>query len=210
MIAMLTGRDRLVEAKTFEQLHRFRHEIFVGQRRWTVPSRNGLDIDQYDAAEALYFFDRSVAGRIVSHLRLTPTNKLSLLADYFPHLVAPNYELRGDSIFEATRFIALPRDGGMRNKRRLEAELFAAMVNWCMSNRITHVQAILEDTLLPTFLEMAPQTYPLGLPGPYAGGPETIGGGVCIAVRCPMNKQTLADILLYGDADREKSAFIAA
>ena len=102
---------------------------------------------------------------------------------------------------EVMRYLAIPQDRTPKEKRRLEAELFAAMMVWCKATGITHLQAVLELPRYPTFMEMAPQTFPLGLPQPYGGGVDVMGGGNVIAVRCPVNDQAIDDLQRYGDLD---------
>ena len=50
----------------------------------------------------------------------------------------------------------------------------------------------------PTFVEMAPQTIPLGLPHPYGGGRNAPGGGDCIAFRWPATREVVASIRAHG------------
>ena len=99
---------------------------------------------------------------------------------------------------ECTRFIVRPPDRRRTTKRRLEAQLFSAVVSFCMRNGCAYLQAALDTALFPTFLEMAPQSFPLGLSAPYGGGPDAPGGGNVIAVRCPVNERTLQEVTDYG------------
>lgn len=201
MIVTVSGRSRPHQSELFERLFKLRYEVFVGHRRWSIPTRKSLDIDQYDCPSATYFFELDDAGEIHSHVRLTPTAHHSLLADYFPHLVNAQYSARGETIMEATRFIIVPRDRSPKSKRSKEAELFAAVLQWCKAKGVTDLQAVLDTTLYPTFMEMAPQTFPLGLPQPYGGGNGTIGGGEALAVRCPVNSRGIEDVRAYGGLD---------
>ncbi len=91
-----------------------------------------------------------------------------------------------------------PHDGRRTTKRKLESELFAAVVDFCMQRGFTFLQAVLDTSLLSTFLEMAPQSFALGLSAPCGGGPDAPGGGNVMAVRCPVNERTLRHVKDYG------------
>ncbi|ODR97523.1 hypothetical protein AUC70_00430 [Methyloceanibacter stevinii] len=55
MVQVIEGKDRARHAGLFETLFRARYETFVVNRRWSLPARNGLEIDQYDTDQAVYF-----------------------------------------------------------------------------------------------------------------------------------------------------------
>lgn len=202
MIFTLTGKDRRAATALFEKLFRLRCQVFRDERGWSIPTHNGLEFDQYDDLEAKYFFELDDNGSVRSHVRLNPTNQGSLLADYFPHLVDDKYEPRGPNIWEATRFLVLPQPRGREEKRRTEARLFSAMLEWAEVSGVGHIQAVLEKTLYPTFLQIAPQTFPMGLTQPYGGGQDVVGGGEVLAVRCPVNRLAIEEVRIYGGLEQ--------
>ena len=201
MTVHLHGADQLTNKEVFNQLFRLRHHIFVEKRQWSLPSTDDMEIDQYDCPEAVYFFDQEDDGTISAHVRLTPTNKCSLLADYYPHLVENGADPRGDTIWECTRYIVRPSKRSAEKNRRTKSQLIAYMLEWCKSNRITHIQAVTDTLTFPTFVEMTSQTQPLGLSHPFGGGPGVPGGGECMAWRWPVTDEVIADIQRYGECD---------
>lgn len=201
MIVSLSGADRTSATELFARLFRTRREFFIEVRGWSMPTRSGLDIDRYDTPNAKYFFELDEkTNEVLSHVRLNPADTESLLNDSFPHLVATTLPDSG-RVMEATRFLVSPKMRGAERRRRAQAELAFAMFNWALMNNVTHIQGVLETALLPDFLEMAPQTVPLGLSTPYGGGPGVRGGGEAIAMLSPVNRKTLREVSEFGGFD---------
>lgn len=198
MIITLTGQQRSGCRDIFDLLFRLRYETFVSGRNWTLPSRQGLEVDQYDRDDSVYFYGLDEEGFLRSHVRLTPSMTASLLADYFPHLVEINEPIRSPSVYEGTRLIVLPRKGSKTSNRAAKAELMVAMFEWCRAASATDIQVVIESRMLSSYVEMTSCLRPLGLAHPYSGGSTTPGGGEAIAIRCPVNEQVLRDLRLYG------------
>lgn len=199
MVIALSGRTGHLHSDHIEQMFRLRHEVFVKNRGWSLPSCNGREIDQYDNEKAIYFLDIGDDDRIYGAVRMTPTETSSLLADYFPHLVENGQSPRGPDIYECTRYIVLPPRKSRADNRRAKARLLGAMVEWSLEHGLSYVQTVIDTAALPTFLEMTPRTIPLGLSHPYGGGRATPGGGECMAIRWPITIDVLNDIRAYGD-----------
>lgn len=198
MIIILTGRDRKTHKELFDQHFRLRYEVFVKGRGWSLPAANGLEIDQYDDNDAVYFLDLNEENRIQASIRITPTHKSSLIADYFPHLVEAGEPTRSPSVYECTRYIVLPPRKNRSDNRIAKSRIIGAMLEWCFENRLTYLQTVIDSVALPTYLDLTPLTVPLGLPHPYGGGRKTPGGGECMAIRWPICEQVLHDIHSYG------------
>lgn len=201
MIQTFSGRQRGDNQELFRQLFKLRHKLFVSARKWTLPTQNGMDIDQYDVADAQYFVRQDSNGNVECHVRLTPTRTHSLLADYFPHLVEGNNAARGDTIYEATRYIVMPTSKSRESNRAAKAELLLAMLRWVEAKGGTHVQTVIDTATFASFCEMTLHTQALGLSFPFGGGPSVSGGGECMAIRWPVNQQVMHDLIAYGDLD---------
>ena len=167
-------------------------------RGWSLPTINGLEIDQYDDDDAVYFLDLNEEDRIQGSMRITPTIKSSLIADYFPHLVENGQSPRSPTIYECTRYIMLPPRKSRHDCRLAKARLISAMLEWCLDHDLTFIQAVIDSAALPSYLELSPLVTPLGLSHPYGGGRKTPGGGDCIAIRWPICEQVLQDVRDYG------------
>jgi acyl-homoserine lactone synthase len=198
MILTLTLRDRSAHAALFAEYFRLRHDVFVKGRGWSLPTTNGMEIDQYDDNDAVYFIDLGEQERIQAAIRITPTIKSSLIADYFPHLVENGQSPRSPSIYECTRYIVLPPRKSRDDNRLAKGRIIAAMLEWSIDHGLTYLQTVIDSVALPTYLELTPRTIPLGLPHPYGGGRKTPGGGECMAIRWPICMQVLDDVRQYG------------
>lgn len=199
MITSLSGRDLQEHSALRDAMFHLRHRVFVQQRRWTLPSRPGnFDIDQYDGPDAVYFTDVNEDGKIEAHVRLTPTLTHSLMADYFPHLMERDAPIRGERIYEATRYIVLPARKSRTSNRAAKARLLGAMLEWALKNELQFIQTVIDTATFASFVEMTAETIPLGLSHEYGGGPSVVGGGQCMGIRWPVTNKVLQDVLAYG------------
>lgn len=198
MVFVFYGHERHQAKGVFDRLFKLRYTTFVVGRGWSLPSRNGREIDQYDTDEAVYFVDFDENGNIVAHVRLTPTTKSSLTADYFPHLVENGTDPRGDDVYEATRFIVLPSQTDKSRYRSIKAQLIAATVEWSMSKGVKHLQTVIDAGTLNAYVEMSTSVRPLGLAHPFGGGKGCPGGGNCLVFRLPVTPRLLEELRTYG------------
>jgi acyl-homoserine lactone synthase len=197
MIKVLTGKQRDDNVDLFQQVFRLRHDIFIKQRNWSIPACLGdQEIDEYDVEKAVYLFDCDSLGRILASVRLTPTDRHSLIADCFPHLIENGQPPRSANIYEGMRFLTasvLSRQEAAQARLRI----LYAMVEWGVAHRIAWIQAVTDVEFFPTFVDMTIRTTPLGLAHPYAGGRAAPGGGECIAFRWPAQPAVLEDLRDY-------------
>jgi acyl-homoserine lactone synthase len=207
MVYVLYGHDRSSHRTLFDQLFKLRHDIFIKRRGWSLPSRDDREIDQYDTDEAVYFVDLDNNGRIQAHVRMTPTMRSSLTADYFPHLFENCANPRSPDIYEATRYMVLPADRDRTNYRLMKARLLAALVQWCLDQNHTHLQTVIDAGTLSAFVEVTMMTTPMGLAHPFGGGKGALGGGECLAFRWPIEDRVLNDIKRYGGLPDQATRF---
>jgi acyl-homoserine lactone synthase len=201
MIITLRGSDRREHSHYFNQLFRLRHEIFIKRRGWSLPSVNGHEIDQYDNDDAVYFLEVDEHDLIRGTIRVTPSVKSSLLADYFPHLVETGGPLRSPDIHECTRYIAMSSLKTRHENRAAKSRIIGAMLEWSLERKLTFLQTVIETSTLTSYLELTSQTIPLGLSHPYGGGRKAPGGGECMAIRWPVSLQVLEEVRAYGRLD---------
>jgi len=206
MIRIVRGSDRDKSADLFDDLFRLRYQVFVKGRGWSLPTNRGCETDQYDTDDTVYFIDLDQEGAIVGSVRITPTDRYSLLADYFPHLVSGGNAPRSAQVYEATRYIVRPTTKSPEENRRAKARLIAASLDWSMHNGITTLQTVIDVETLATFIELSPQVTPMGLSHPYGGGRGVLGGGECVAITVPVTEQVLSDVLAYGRITAEDLA----
>jgi len=198
---VLKGNEYSSNSGIFDQIYRLRYEMFIKRRQWSLPSRNGFEIDQYDTDDAYYLMAVLEDGTIEATLRMTPTVHSSLMADYFPHLNEAGVELRSPTVFEATRYILQPASKDPNYNRKLKSFFFANLIEWCLEHQLTFMQSVIDATALKTFVEMSLRTMPLGLPHAFGGGPDVKGGGECLGFRWPICRELVDDFVIYGDRE---------
>lgn len=198
MVQVFEGKDRGRHPELFEKIFRARYETFVVTRRWSLPANNGLEIDQYDTDQAVYFVDFDDHNHLQGAVRLTPTLSASLTADYYPHLSDGDTALRDPFIYEGTRYIASPREKTPENNRLVKARILGAMTEWAWCFGVRFVQTVIDAPLLKSFQRVNSGTFALGSVHPYGGGKNVPGGGTCLAIRLPVTEQAINEIRTFG------------
>jgi len=198
---IIYGYERDKFRKYFNQIFQLRYKVFIQQRGWSLPSKNGLEIDQYDTEDAVYFITLDDNGVIEGSVRATPTVHSSLLADYFPHLVEYGDAPRGSDIYETTRFIVQPAKRTRASIRQAKSRLLAPVLEWCLEKRLSYFQTVIDAGSLSSYVEITPHTRILGLAHPFGGGRGAPGGGECMALRWPVSTDVLDDVVAYGSID---------
>ncbi len=199
MIFMLEGSQRRQLRYYFDRMFKLRHQIFIEELGWNLPKACGdQEIDEYDVDEAVYLLDITDTDVLQGTVRLTPSMSCSLVADYFPHLIECGLSARSPLVYEATRYIFLPLSRNAAQNRMAKARLLAGMVEWCLTKKLSHIQCVVDMKAFPSWVELVPQTMPLGLPHPYGGGRDAPGGGNCIAFRWPATWEVIDGIRSYG------------
>jgi acyl-homoserine lactone synthase len=211
MIVVFKGSQRRRFAGYFELMFSLRYTVFIKEMGWNLPaSQTKREIDEYDVDQAIYLLDVTGDGSVQGTVRLTPTVSYSVVADRFSHLVKIGEPARSPLVYEATRYIFRPLSRTARENRAAKARLLAAMVEWCLAHKLSHVQGVVDMTAFPHWIELVPQTIPLGLPHPYGGGRGAPGGGECIAFRWPATWEVIEGLRAYGGLSANKENFIAA
>lgn len=199
MIFVLEGTQRAQLSYYFDMMFSLRHQIFIKDMGWSLPTSKGTyEIDDYDVDQATYILDIVDDDVIQGGVRLTPSESCSLVADYFPHLIECAVNPRSPAVYEATRYMFLPLAKRSEENRAAKARLLSAMVEWCHAKDVSFIQCVVDMKAFPSWIELVPQTIPLGLPHPYAGGPDAPGGGNCIAFRWPATEDVIRGIRKYG------------
>jgi acyl-homoserine lactone synthase len=199
MIFILEGSQRRKLGYYFDRMFKLRHQVFIKELGWNLPkSQVDCEIDEYDVDEAIYLLDITDDDTLQGTVRLTPSLSCSLVADYFPHLIECGLPARSPLVYEATRYIFIPLSKSAQENRIAKARLLAGMVEWCFQNALSHVQCVVDMMAFPSWVDLVPQTMPLGLPHPYGGGRGAPGGGDCIAFRWPATPEVIDGIRSYG------------
>lgn len=176
MIYIVDNDNRNAFAAQLEEMHRIRHNIYVGRRGWKALARpDGREIDQFDTPETVYLLGLDDAGRVQSGLRLNPTTGPHLIRDVFPHAVTFSEIPVSETIYEFTRYFVVPDRVPRLKRRQAAGELLVAMFEYGLLKGLSQISLLCDCFFISTALEMRWKLKPLGLPTPY-------DEGTCIAV----------------------------
>jgi acyl-homoserine lactone synthase len=171
MIYLVDKSNRHNFSTQLKEMHRIRHDIYVGRRGWKALERDdGLDIDQFDTEAATYLMGVDSMGRVTAALRLMPTTGPHLLRDVFSHTVTWGRVPCSDKIYEFTRYFIVSEREHAAGRRHAAGQLLCAMFEFGLSMGLTHISLLCDTFFLPTILELGWKTRPLGLPTPYDEG----------------------------------------
>ena len=194
MIIVLTGRAHGENRRILKQLFGLRYEVFIRGGGWVAPARAGTD--RYDDRDAVYFVDLDAENQIQAGVRITPTDKSSLISDYFPQLMEMEETKRHSKIYELNRHVLAPSVDYFQGRVSV-ARLLVAIVEWSLQQQITHLQAMIDDAAAEDYLTISPLLRQLGAPVGYGGGRGTPGGGELIGIRWPVNPSLLEEVRKY-------------
>lgn len=128
-------------ADLWQAYHRLRHDIFVGRRRWYVPSYQEWEFDQYDNARAIYVIVER-AKECIACVRFIPTIYPYMLENHFSDLMGCALP-KSSSVWELTR-LGVKRELAPRVRRLVLLYLLRGSVQTAL------------DAGVRTFLAVAP------------------------------------------------------
>ena len=185
-IHVIDHRNKIFYTKVLEQYHRIRHDIFVGERRWTALSRpDGLDIDSYDNQHAVYLIALD-GERVVGGQRLYPTLRPHMLSEVFKNLLDRELPVSKTTL-EWTRYFVIKE----HRRTATDCKLLAAVQRYCLEEGITDLTAVGEMWWLPRWHQYGFIVHPLGLP-------RLIDDQPALAVRIEISEESYSNILQVG------------
>lgn len=162
-VHVVRRENRQLYAALLDDYFRIRHDIYVGERKWTELARpDGREIDQFDTDETVYLLALD-HGAIVAGMRMVPTQSPTLLSELFPQL-ALNGPVHRSDIYELSRIFVVPYKRGEHAGPRYEAVIQAAAMEYGLSIGLAAFTIVLETWWLPRLLDQGWQARPLGLP----------------------------------------------
>jgi N-acyl-L-homoserine lactone synthetase len=105
------GRNDLA-LDVVNSMHEFRHEIFVRRLGWSLPLIDGVERDEFDNEDAVYFIVRDLSECITGCARLLPTTGPYLLSELFGDLLGDQPAPCDPQVWELSRFAASVRKTG--------------------------------------------------------------------------------------------------
>jgi acyl-homoserine lactone synthase len=161
-VHVVTCSNRALYADELDSFFRWRHRIYVDERRWREPSPDGRERDQFDTAAATYLLGLD-EGELVAGSRLIPTSRPHLLSEVFPHLCAVRGVLRAPDVAEWTRMFVVP---GRRERagHEVAGEMCCALMEYALAEGIRQFGGIQETYFLTRWQHYGWHVTPLGLP----------------------------------------------
>lgn len=109
-LQILRGTAKSLPLDLFEGIARYRHKVFIETLGWDLPTRENLELDQFDRPDTIYLAAREEDGRLVGTARLLPTDKPYLLGEVFPQLMGDSLPPSSSDVWELSRFAAMDFD----------------------------------------------------------------------------------------------------
>ena len=174
MIHVITSENRHLYGPQLWAMHEQRRLQCVEKNGWVdLVVLDGGEIDDYDDARAIYLLGFNDAMELEVGLRLRPTDDRCMLADKFPHLIAPDETpKKGRDVWEASRLFTTEayrkRKGPGRGERVFEA--WAAAIELALAHGVTRFVGMIDMQLYPGIMNSPIDTRLVGLPRPYEYG----------------------------------------
>jgi N-acyl-L-homoserine lactone synthetase len=115
--------------------YRLRHRIFIERQKYDVPSRRGMEWDQFDTPLAVYLLWRDERARVRAIARLIPTSLPYMIQQLWPELVREGDMPSRDDVWEVTRF-GIDRNLDRQQRARIFGEMFCALTEYALKNGI--------------------------------------------------------------------------
>jgi N-acyl-L-homoserine lactone synthetase len=115
--------------------HRLRYRMFVERQKWTVPSYNQIEYDEFDTPAATYILTVDEHYRTLGTMRLIPTTRPYMVESLWPALVDTELP-HCDSVWEASRFCC-DRDLDAASRRQVVAQSILGCLEFGIANGIS-------------------------------------------------------------------------
>jgi acyl-homoserine lactone synthase len=174
MIHIVTSENRHLYGPQLWAMHEQRREQCVEKNGWVdLVVLDGGEIDDFDDSQAIYLLGFDDHMRLEVGLRLHPTDERCMLADKFPHLIAPGEApKKGSDVWEATRLFTTEvyraKKGPARGARVFE--VWAAAMELALANQVERFVGMIDMSLYPGIMNSPIDTRLVGLPRPYEYG----------------------------------------
>ena len=101
-----TGTRQQLPPQLFEQMGHYRREVFINQLGWELNTINGMELDEFDAPDAVYVCLHDEDAQVSGVARLLPTTAPYLMEKVFPQLWGGKQLPSDPKIWELSRFAA--------------------------------------------------------------------------------------------------------
>jgi N-acyl-L-homoserine lactone synthetase len=167
------GARNELALQVVRSMHEFRHAIFVRRLRWSLPMLGGLECDQYDNEQAVYFIVRDDEGRTTACARLLPTTAGYMLPEVFPELLGGQPAPRDRAIWELSRFATSVRqthEGRVLSLSQPTLDLLQAVTEFARQNAVKRLLLVTSVAIERLLLRAALDVHRLGAPVRMSSG----------------------------------------
>lgn len=183
-VHVITAANRSLYLNEIEAMHRHRHEIFARYYGWSaLESADGLDIDEFDNANTVYFVILDEGGVLRGCDRVIPSWRPHMLSHLFADYAQEGVPT-GPTIWEWSRHAPGHPDWSDAINRQARLLSSIALLEFAASRGIDGYTGILESRALPMAARVGWRPQPLGAPVRY-------GEGESVACLCPADLSLL-------------------
>ncbi len=103
---VLYGNAASLTEPVFQELGKYRRDIFIEKLGWELALTNDLELDQFDRQDTIYVLARDEHRQVIGCARLLPTTSPYLLGEIFPNLLNGLLPPSSTDVWELSRFAA--------------------------------------------------------------------------------------------------------
>lgn len=104
---VIAGNPLVLSHDIYNKVGQYRRKVFVETLGWSLQTRDGMELDQFDRPDTLYLASQDEDGVINGCARLLPTDRPYLLGEIFPELMHGQPIPCSPTIWELSRFAAV-------------------------------------------------------------------------------------------------------
>lgn len=167
------GGRRELAADMVRSMHRFRHETFVGRLRWPLPLLDGIEQDQYDNENAIYFIVHDIHDDVTACARLLPTTSSYMLPELFAELLCGCAPPSDPGTWELSRFatsVRKSREGRVLSLSPPTLNLLSAIFQFARDNAVKRLVLVTSIAIERLLLRESLEVHRLGPPAHMPDG----------------------------------------
>ncbi|WP_286830688.1 MULTISPECIES: acyl-homoserine-lactone synthase [Kordiimonas] len=184
MIHIINKYNRQYYSDVLRNMFQLRHKIFVEQKGWNqLAQEDGLEIDQFDTDETIYFLKLDENSNILGGMRLVPTVVDTQLGTIFKDWCDFKPAPVGKNTYEWSRYFIADKKYRSPAGYPVHYELFFSILEFAVYRGIRNLTGFLEAVTLPRLNALPWDIEYLGNMVTYGGvGDEPKGRGAAVMV----------------------------
>lgn len=166
MVEIVTYQNKSLYGEELNDMFKMRYRV-AKELGWELPdAKDGLDIDQFDREDTVYFLEFNDQRQVKACARLNPTTKPNLLSDIFPEFCELGGIPAAFNVYEYSRYMVEKAGQSKLDFVLARARITLAINEYCLENAIDQVTVLTYMKNYP-IASMIWNTRPLGLPRMY-------------------------------------------